>query len=782
MVQDRDAKNRRLAAIVFTDIVGFSALVNRDEALGRRALDLQRRVVRRHVSAFGGREIETAGDSFLLEFASAFAALRCVVAIQRALRHEPAMVGGDPPVLLRASIHLGDIEHRGREVFGDGVNVAARLLPLSPEGGLAVSDQVHSQIRHRLHVAARSLGACALKNIRHPVEVFVFAADALDAIPVGDIAAVSATRRLFAGPRRPRLALLTLLAVALTGITGFALHGAISAGPLEPANTARRIAVLPFANHSNGVGDDLLADGLQDSILTNLARVDTLRVTSRTSAAAYRDLASRKLKDIAAELGVDTIIEGSLQRQGDRIMVQVQLIDGATDQHLWAQQYERRIDDLFEVQSALARDVAGAVKVSLNAQQKRGIDTPPTTRVEAFAEYERALAAGDRRDSAAMQAAVTKALELDPGFALAHVLQAELQVARFYNNEDRSEATLTRAKQSLIRAAELRPELPELHRGWGDYYYRARRDLGAAVAEYEAALKLMPNDVATLTGLGAVYQEQDRLADALMCQRRAMELDPRSMPAYLAVIATQEMLRDYESASKVVDALERLAPKSQVVPIYRARLALARGDAATARAQMKRIDFAPALEKLAYYLGDLDEANRQILRQPEMQQTGNGAAAYPALASMAANLWLQGKHEASAEASRKVVAALEAELAKPDPAPSDQRLALAMSYAVLGKREQAGQLIDQTLRENCCASPVTRDEILCSAAGIRLVLGERAEALKLLDRALTESGWVSWHYIEADPAYRSLHGDAEFAAVLERARRRAEGALTASRQ
>lgn len=781
MLRDRDAKNRRLAAIVFTDIVGFSALVNRDEALGARALDLQRRVVRRHVTAFGGREIETAGDSFLLEFASTFAALRCVVAIQRALRREPPPAAGDPPVRLRASIHLGDIEHRGREVFGDGVNIAARLLPFSPEGGLAASDQVHAQIRHRLPVAGRSLGVQDLKNIRHPVEIVVFDAEALDSIPV-DVEAPPAVRTT-AFARDGWLRRLALGFVGAVAIVGAVLALRASALPrLEPhlaaATAPRRIAVLPFASFSKGEGDALLADGLQDSILTNLARMGDLRVTSRTSVAGYRDTATRKLKDIATDLGVDALIEGSLQRQGDRIMVQVQLIDGATDQHLWAQTYERRVDDLFEVQSAVAREVAGAVKVSLNEGTRRLIDVRPTTSVEAWAEYERAQALLDRdyTHRQEVEVAVDRALALDPGFALAHVLKADLHSWSYFSDADRSETRLAAAKRELIRAGELQPDLPELHRGWGNYYYRGRRDLDAAAAEYETALKLMPNDAATLTAMGALYQQQDKLAEALAYQRRAVELDPRSMPSYLAAMSTLELMRNYDGAGRLLDALAKVEPKSQVIPIYRARLALARGDAAEARRQLPQISYAPALEKLAYYLGDVDEVIRQIKRQPEWQDSHSGAAPYPSLASLASALWIKGDTAGARKYFGEAAALIEKELAKPDPAQWDQRATLAMAYAVLGRRDAARALIERVEREDCCADTASRSDVLAGIAATNLALGDMPKAIAALDRQLSEPGVISWAMVAADPAYRSLRDQPAFVAMLDRARQRAASA------
>lgn len=262
---------RKLAAIVFTDIVDYSALVHRDEALGERALERSRALVRRLVPRHGGREIETAGDSFLLEFPSALGAVRAVIAIQKELSRSNA-ASRDPPVALRASIPLGDVEYRGAKVFGDGVNIAARLLPLSPPGGLALSGSVRSLIRQRLEFPQRSIGTPPLKNISKPVEIFVVDADDLLALELPEARATPARRVL---DRR----LLALIGAALLLLGGLLLINTQreSQSPVRmqttPVADGPSIAVLPLVNSAGDSEDEYFADGLTEELIGRLARI-----------------------------------------------------------------------------------------------------------------------------------------------------------------------------------------------------------------------------------------------------------------------------------------------------------------------------------------------------------------------------------------------------------------------------------------------------------------------------------------------------------------------------
>ena len=777
MARDRDARHRRLAAIVFTDIVGYSALVNRDEAMGARALDLQRRIVRRLVRRFGGREIETAGDSFLLEFASPFAALRSVIAIQRELVDARARPD-DPPVQLRASLHVGDVAHRGREVFGDTVNVAARLMPLSPPGGIALSDQAWLVLRARVAEDARSLGRCELKNIRHAVEVFVLEPAQVQALPA-DAGEVLERLRGWAllGSRQ-----LPAVAGALLLLVGGSLL-AWKLGARIETDHHRRIAVLPFSSFSSSSDDAPLASGLQDSILTNLARAGELRVISRTSVTGYRDTATRKLRQIASELEVDAIVEGSVQRSGDRLLVQVQLIDADNDQHLWAQSYDRRIDDLFDVENEVSREVARAVKVRLTEPDTALADSRPTTSIEAYGEYQRALDLydGDPAHDEAARAAVKRALEIDPKFALAHLLQSRLHLAAYYKNLDRSEARLALAKRELIQTAELQPQLPELHRGWGLYYYYGPHDLQAAAAEFEAALRLMPNDEDSLTAVSRVYQEQDRLGDALLNQRRAIEIAPKSIDTYVWLEMTLELMRDYEGALQLIDRAQTVEPDNVFMKIARPRvLLISSGDFTKIQPLLKDLDGYPrVLEQFAYYAGDLDEAMRQLRREPEWQGSTIGAASYPSIAAMAWYRWLKGEHEAAREDFRRAAVLLEEALRKPDPAPADQLSTLALSYAALGRADEARQLITRVRRDYCCRNPMSRGDTLTAIAQVEMLLGEPDAAIAELEQILRGSSMLSWHAIALDPAWKQLRSRPSYVAMIEGARRREEAGVAA---
>lgn len=784
MARDPDAKHRRLAAIVFTDIVGYSAIVNRDEAAGARALDRQRRVVRRRIAEFGGREIETAGDSFLLEFASAYAALRAIALIQRDLAEVPASAESDPPVQLRASLHVGEITHRRGEVFGDVVNIAARLLPLASPGGLALSAVALDAMRGRLPMSPRTLGPCQLKNIAEPVEVLVFDARALAELPIE-----APSLNPDAGNRgRWRLPVVKLAAAAAAAalallVGGLVVDRYLGASPGaeavdatdagREANGLPRIAVLPFSTFSSGADDSLLAAGLQDSVLTNLARSDQLRVISRTTMLAYREPAGRRISDIAAELDADTVVEGSLSRVGDRLIVQVQLIDGRRDQHLWAAEYERRIDDLFGVQREIARDIASAIAVQFTQAQQREVDRPTTLDIGAWTAYQRALDLhASRVAQRNVEEANDEALARDPDFALAWVLRAELHVARYHEADDRSIDRLAAARDALARAAQLQPDLPELHRGWGLYYADGRFDLDAAVPEYEAALRAIPSDVRTLAALAAAYRQKGRLDDALQLARRVVELAPRDRTAHVELITTLEVMRRFRQAESVLDRFARIDGESRAIPALRARLALARGDADAIRRWMTDIDFAPTLERFHYYLGEFDAAIGEVARQPEWQTGEHGADAYPVASNLAALHWLKGDADTARRHAREVVERLARHDGATDPAPWDRQLALAQARAILGERDAARMLLDAVLQPGCCDNPTTRADLLAPAAATRVMLGDHGEAIALLEQLLSAPAFSASGYVALDPAFRPLHDEPAFIAMLERARMR----------
>jgi TolB-like protein/class 3 adenylate cyclase len=412
------APSRRLAAIMFTDLVGYSALAHRDEALAIELLDLHRGWVRAILPPHSGREIETVGDAFLIEFPGALAALSCALAIQRRFAEHNAEAPAGRRMQLRIGVHLGDVEHRGDKVVGDGVNIASRIHGMAEPGGICVSEDVQHAVRNRAGFRFESLGTPMLKNIEAKLELFRVLAPQPAPAPSPQPAAA---QRRMRGPLAATAGALVAAAV-IAAVAVWALRG-------PPAPAMPSVAVLPFENLSAEPDSAYFTDGLHDTVIGHLARVRNLKVISRTSVMGYRGK-SAGLKAIARELDVNHVVEGSVQRAGGRLRVVAQLIETGTDRHVWSSEYDRDLADVFAVQADIARQVATAVHAKLTPQESTQIARVATRNAEAYDLYLRALQAWRRVeiDEAVVRGmleSLERAVALDPEFALAHALLAQ---------------------------------------------------------------------------------------------------------------------------------------------------------------------------------------------------------------------------------------------------------------------------------------------------------------------------------------------------------------------
>ncbi|HEX4922275.1 MAG TPA: adenylate/guanylate cyclase domain-containing protein, partial [Candidatus Bathyarchaeia archaeon] len=312
---------RRLAAIMFTDIVGYTAITQRDERLALSLLEKQRELIRPVVSRYGGREVKTMGDAFLIEFQSALTATECAIEIQESLGDYNK--SASQKLFVKIGIHVGDVVHTGQDVFGDAVNIASRIQSLAEGGGVCISEQVYAQVRNKLPYRMEKMPPHELKNVQYPVDIYKLSL-AMNEDPGGS----------------------------------------------APKN---RVAVLPLSNISPDPKDGYFADGMTEELITVLSQVHGLRVIARTSVDHYRGGVQRAAQ-IGRELGVGSMIEGSVRIAGDRLRVTVQLIDASNEEHLWSENYDRRLDDIFEVQSDIARRVAKNLEVRLMAKDQDRLD------------------------------------------------------------------------------------------------------------------------------------------------------------------------------------------------------------------------------------------------------------------------------------------------------------------------------------------------------------------------------------------------------------------------
>ena len=464
---------------MFTDVVGYTALTQRNEALAMQLLEEQRALVRSLLSRHGGREVKTIGDAFLVEFESALEAVRCAFDIQQSLYEQNSGREFDRKMMLRVGVHLGDVIHSQNDVYGDAVNIASRIEPLAPPGGVCISAQVHDHIKNKTDFQLTSLGYKELKNVGEPIEVF---------------------RVLLPWERQEA--------------TGVVLD-------------KKRIAVLPFTNLSSDPEEGYFADGVTEELITSISGVRQLTVIARTSVMGYKGT-TKKAKEIGKELEVGTILEGSVRKAGNRVRITAQLIDAWTEGHLWAQNYDRQLEDIFAIQSEIAEKVAGELKVRLVEEEKRVIEQRPTDNTEAYTLYLRGKRLiGERTEPAYKQAleVLEKAIYLDPSFAKAYAAIAECYVYLVSDGYEAYERAAPRAELSARKALSLNPELADAH--------------------------------ATLANVDFL---EDNVAEGEAEARRAIELNP-SLPEAHDILSDTAMLQGHtEEAVKAIEAAYRLDP------------------------------------------------------------------------------------------------------------------------------------------------------------------------------------------------------------------------------
>src|SRR4029077_5864663 len=354
-------EQRKLAAIMFTDMVGYSALSQRDEKLAQELLKEHRRLLREIFPRFNGTEIKTIGDAFLVEFGSALEAAQCAIEIQRTLAKRNADIAPDRRIELKIGVHIGDVVHRGGDVYGDGVNIASRIEAVAGPGGICVSMDVERQIPNALEARFEKLETTERKNISVPMDLFRIVLPWERPSPTAAKSEIrnpkSEVGKLVVTSAPTKLAWVGVLVLAVIAFAWWFAHQSgkptVTTTVTLPADQ-KSIAVLPFENLSRDPDNAYFAEGIQDEILTRLAKIADLKVISRTSTQHYKS-APENLPEIARQLGVAHVLEGRLQRSGDGGRVNVQLIKAANDSHLWADTFDRKLTDIFSVESEVAK-------------------------------------------------------------------------------------------------------------------------------------------------------------------------------------------------------------------------------------------------------------------------------------------------------------------------------------------------------------------------------------------------------------------------------------------
>lgn len=476
------ASPRRLAAIMFTDMVGFTALAQADEAVALDVLQRHNRLLRPLFTKFRGREVKTVGDAFLVEFESALDAVRCAVEVQGVLHEYNLSATEQWRIRIRIGIHIGDVVETNGDVLGDAVNIASRIQQLAPPEGVCVTQQVFDQIQNKLARPLIKLPAAELKNVSVPIGVY-------KVVPPWET--VSPAERL------------------------------------GPPTQGRHLAVLPLSNISPDPRDEYFADGLTEELISTLSQVQDLSVIARTSVAPYKS-APKSVSQVGAELGVDTILEGSVRKAGNRVRITLQLINVATQAHIWANTYNREVDDVFAVQADIAERTANSLRLELSKSGGATGERKSAPASGAYDLYLKGLVAGMREGGEGTTEAVgyfERATQLDPGFAEAYAAWANLYVVAAGDTLPMREV-MPRARALAAKALELDPDSSEAHAALGNIAFQFDHNWSLAEAEFRRALDINPSNVTAQRFLGSVLLALGRFEESKEAVKRVIRLDP----------------------------------------------------------------------------------------------------------------------------------------------------------------------------------------------------------------------------------------------------------------
>jgi TolB-like protein/Tfp pilus assembly protein PilF len=508
-VESKDVQ-RKLAAIFSADVKGYSRLMGEDEVATIGTLTAYRELMSNLIQAHSGRVVDSPGDNLLAEFASVVQAVQCSVEIQKELQARNSELPDHRRMEYRIGINLGDVIVEGERIYGDGVNIAARIEGLADGGGICVSGTVHDHIENKLDLGYEYLGEKSVKNIQRAVRVY--------RVVMGAPGASPETRRKLELPDKPS------------------------------------IAVLPFVNMSQDPEQEYFSDGITEDVITDLSKLSGLFVIARNSVFTYKGQAV-KVEQVGQELGVKYVLEGSVRKAGKRVRITAQLIDATTSYHLWAERYDRELEDIFDLQDEVTREIVSALEVKLGEDEEKLLVQKGTQDVEAYDCYLKGHELEKRSTAEANAQAremFERSIELDNSFALGY---AGLGWTYFHDwtwkwSEDPS--SLDSALELAEKALSLDESLAQAHYLLG-FVYLWKKEHNRAIAEVERALALDPNDADIHAALAELLSWVGRWEEAVDLVHRAMRLNPHYPEWYTIVIGVC-----YFSMGRHEEAIEEL--------------------------------------------------------------------------------------------------------------------------------------------------------------------------------------------------------------------------------
>src|SRR5215467_5193638 len=569
----------QIGHVLFMDLVGYSMLLLDEQRQFQEHLtEIVRDTEQVRIAREAGKLIRLpAGDGMaLVFFDSPEAPVRCAIEISKRLKEYPQLK-------LRMGIHSGPINevrdvNDQTNVAGAGINLARRVMDCADDGHILLSRRVAEDLAQsrRWTPYLHDLGECAVK---HGVPIFLvnFYGDdfgnpespkMIQHTQAEDAAKTAAIR----APPRFRAAYIAIAAAMFFGAAAsLSVWFYSRQTPTAPSSEEKSIAVLPFENFSPEKDNAFFADGIQDDILTSLAKIKDRRVISRSSVMAFRDAAGQSLRDIGRKLAVANILEGSVRKEGDRVVVNVQLIDAHNNRHIWANRYDRTLVDSLGLQGELATEIADALRATLSADEQERVTAKPTQNADAYVFYLRANQISRNPDTLledykTAERLYTQAITLDPNFALAHAQLASVCAAIFHYYEP-TDSWKTKALAEAETALRLQPSLAEAHFALGQYSYWVDQDYDRALEQLEIASRLSPSNGEIPRIIAAIRRRQGKWQEALEAYERVAKLDPQNPNTVRELLQTDTAMRRWKDAARWAQRWRTLAPDSLVAKI-----------------------------------------------------------------------------------------------------------------------------------------------------------------------------------------------------------------------
>jgi adenylate cyclase len=533
---------RKLTAILSADAVGYSRLMAEDEPATVKTIASYREIMTSLIKQHRGRVVDSPGDNLLAEFSSVVDAVQCAVAVQNEFQTHNAELAENRRMEFRIGINLGDVIDEEDRIYGDGVNVAARLEALADPGGICVSKTAFDQIETKLPLGYEYLGEQSVKNIPKPVGAYrvLMKPDAIGKV-------IGEKRFLGWMSRKSAMAAILALSIIIGGLVSYYIY-LHQSGRIEPASIEKMafplpdkpsIAVLPFKNMSGDANQEFFSDGITEHIITSLSKVPYIFVIARHSTFTYKNKFI-EVQHIAEKLGVRYVLKGSVQRSDDRVRITAQLIDASEGHLLWADSFDRKVDDLFKIQDQIAMKIMAALQVNLSEAELGQYFSTKTTNIKAYEKYLESYEHQWRRtegDTHKARILANEAIALDPEYGAPYVVLAfsHLDDVWYYRSKSRTKS-LQKAKLLIQKAIDLSGHDAWTHRAFGSIYV-LNREFEKAVDECQKSIEFSPNSAESHFYYGWALRFAGRFNEAIIILKKAIRLNPITPIHYLNGLA-----------------------------------------------------------------------------------------------------------------------------------------------------------------------------------------------------------------------------------------------------